>query len=61
MKNLIKKLVPNFIFSLYHWKMAYLGAGKFFVNALDRYFDGAIINIVNLTALSVFAGTAVFY
>src|SRR4030042_2285136 len=26
MKNLLKKLVPNFIFSIYHWKLAYLGA-----------------------------------
>jgi len=26
MKNLLKRLIPNFIFSLYHWKMAYLGA-----------------------------------
>jgi len=25
-KKLLKKLIPNFIFSLYHWKMAYLGA-----------------------------------
>ena len=26
MKNLLKKIIPNFIFSLYHWKMAFLGA-----------------------------------
>jgi len=26
MKNLLRKLIPNFIFSLYHWKLAYLGA-----------------------------------
>lgn len=61
MKKLLKKLIPNFILYWYHWKLAFLGVGKFFVNTLDKYFKGAIINIVNLTALSAFAGTAVFY
>jgi UDP-N-acetylmuramoyl-L-alanyl-D-glutamate--2,6-diaminopimelate ligase len=26
MKNLLKKLIPDFVFSLYHWKLAWLGA-----------------------------------
>ncbi|MBI4709294.1 MAG: UDP-N-acetylmuramoyl-L-alanyl-D-glutamate--2,6-diaminopimelate ligase [Candidatus Portnoybacteria bacterium] len=26
MKNILKKLIPNFIFSWYHWLLAYLGA-----------------------------------
>ncbi|OGZ34066.1 MAG: hypothetical protein A2174_03040 [Candidatus Portnoybacteria bacterium RBG_13_41_18] len=26
MKNLIKKIVPSFIFSIYHWKLAFFGA-----------------------------------
>jgi UDP-N-acetylmuramoyl-L-alanyl-D-glutamate--2,6-diaminopimelate ligase len=26
MKNFLKKLIPNFIFSIYHWKLAWLGA-----------------------------------
>jgi len=26
MKRLLKKLIPNFVFNLYHWKLAFLGA-----------------------------------